>query len=629
MTSPERSMSRSLALGALFLMLLLLMLPNLIWYAHRSDLQTAIEALFIPTTLLLAFFVLLGDRPWLACLILAPFVLLAPIEAYYVAIYHHPTSAEIIGTLVATNPRETREYLGTALIPIVVALMGALAVTSLGVWWIARLRLCWRSQWRTRTFVVLIATPLTSMAIAMVSTRGTVPQRVQDATNLASTFVDSIEPGYPFGLIQRIGAYHREWAAMRIQAARLDAFRFHARRITQVDKRQVYVLVIGESSRRSHWQLFGYPRPTNPELSRMDNLVRIGNMLTSWPDSLQAIPLVVTRKPITSASPAFDEASVLRAMQEAGYETYWISNQLAIGKFDSPVSMYAYQAQHVKWLNHASWTAPGSYDEDLLQPLRDALADSTRDQFIVLHMMGSHTNYDFRYPESFKHFRPTMADNRSKAPSFAHQQNSYDNTILYTDHVLAEAINILRQSGAMTALWYESDHGEMLSTLTCSFSGHGLGTRYEFEVPAFFWYSDDYLRRFPKRVAALASHAGEPTLSANTFESLIDMAGVDFPGHDESGSLFNRRWHYRPRIVHSYWKADFDNADFGKNCPMVLPKNSSDPPSQSSVSQVEPNSTALPQPSASCSPLASDEQSLTPQCLNAPLIHPGKVIQRL
>src|SRR6185312_10753675 len=68
----------------------------------------------------------------------------------------------------------------------------------------------------------------------------------------------------------------------------------------------------------------------------------------------------------------------LRAMQEAGYETWWISNQQAIGEFDSPVSMYAYEAEHVEWLNHASWTAPGSYDGDLIQPLKDALHASDK-----------------------------------------------------------------------------------------------------------------------------------------------------------------------------------------------------------------------------------------------------------
>jgi len=596
---PKFPLNRPLTLSALFLVLLLLMLPNLIWYGYQPNLETAIEALVVPGILLLAFFALLGELPWLACLLLAPFALLAPMEAYYVAIYRHPTSAEIIGTLVASNPRETREYLGAALIPIAVALLAALALALLTARWSARGRLRWHGRVREWVLILVIATPLMGMTVAMLTTSGNLRQRVQGAVNLASTFADSIKPGYPFGVLQRVNEYRHEWAAMRSNAAKLDAFRFHARRTTQVHQRQVYVLVIGESSRRDHWQLFGYPRPTNPELSRESGLVPISDMLTSWPESLQAIPLVVTRKPVTSNSPTFDEASILRAMQEAGYKTYWISNQLAIGKFDSPISTYAYEAQHVEWLNHASWTAPGSYDEDLLQPLRDALADSRHDLFIVLHMMGSHTNYDFRYPASYKHFRPTVADGGSDTSALARQQNSYDNTILYTDHVLARAIDILRHSGTITALWYESDHGEMLRTATCSLYGHGLGTRYEYEVPALFWYSDAYAQQFPERLATLASHSRDRTLSANTFESLIDMAGVDFPGHDESWSLFSTHWHYRPRIVSSSWRADFDKADFGKHCPFVFPPAPLDSSSGNSTLLNKKGTPKPPQPSVS------------------------------
>lgn len=568
----KTSFIRPLTLGAVLLLVLLLMMPNLIWYAYEPNLQTAIEALLIPGVLLLTLFAVLGNIPWLACLLLAPFVLLAPMEIYYVSIYHHPTSAEIIGTLVASNPRETREYFGAALVPMGLGLLAALTLVLLTTWWSSQLHLHWRGRVREWVLILVTAIPLTSMAVVMMQATGGLQQRVQSATNLAATFNDSIEPGYPFGVLQRIDAYQREWAAMRSNASRLDTFHFHATRITQLHQRQVYVLVIGESSRRNHWQLFGYSRPTNPELSKVSNLVTIGNMVTSWPESLQAIPLVITRKPMTDGNPTFNEASILRAMQEADYETYWISNQLAIGKFDSPVSSYAYEAQHVEWLNHASWAAPGSYDGDLLRPLREALTGSTGDLFIVLHMMGSHAKYDFRYPASFKHFRPTQTDAAGSASSIVRQQNSYDNTILYSDHVLASAIDILRHSGAMTALWYESDHGEMLQTPTCSFSGHGLGTRYEFEVPAFFWYSNAYGQQFPERVATLVGHSRDRTLSANTFESLIDMAGVEFSSHDESWSLFSHYWQYRPRIVNSYWQSNFDKADFGKNCPLMLPQ---------------------------------------------------------
>lgn len=565
--------NRKWALVGLFSVFALLMLPNIIWWWYGNGIALWVQALVVPVILLLVFFALLGDAPWLACLLLAPFALLAPMEAFFVATYHHPTSAEIIGTLVATNPRETREYLGGALLPIALCLLAAMILALLAARCSASGHIRWRGHGRSWILTIAIATPLVTMAVTMATTSGDLHQRKRGATKLWSILGAQIEPGYPFGVFQRVVEYRAEWAVMRASASRLDAFRFHAHRVSPVHQRQVYVLVIGESSRRANWQLFGYPRATNPELSRVANLVPIQNMVTSWPESIDAIPQIVTRRPITDNSTTFDEASILRAMQEAGYKTYWISNQLAIGKFDSPVSMYAYQAQHVQWLNHASWAAPGSYDEDLLAPLRDALHDSTSDLFIVLHMMGSHLGYDYRYPARFKHFRPTYSDHDDDVPQGERTWNSYDNTILYTDHVLAEAIDILHQSNAATALWFESDHGEMLVTPTCDFTGHGLGTNFEFEIPAFFWYSAAYANQFPDHVTNLRLHAKERTLSANTFESLVDMAGANFPSHDETWSLFSDQWHGRPRIVNSAWQSDFDNAAIGKKCPIVIPAN--------------------------------------------------------
>jgi len=584
--------NRKWALIGLFSLIVLLMLPNLIWLWYGHGIALWIQALVVPVLLLLVFFALLGDAPWLMCLLLTPFALLAPMEAFFVANYHHPTSAEIIATLIATNPREAREYLGGALIPIALCLLAAVILALLAARCSASAHLRWRGHGRSWILTIAIATPLVTMVVTLATIPGDLHQRMRGTTNLWSTLGAQVEPGYPFGVFQRVAEYRAEWVAMRANASRLDAFRFHAHRVSPIHQRQVYVLVIGESSRRANWQLFGYPRATNPELSRVANLVPIGNMVTSWPESIDAIPQILTRRSITNKSITLDEASILRVMREAGYETYWISNQLAIGKFDSPVSMYAYQAQHVQWLNHASWTAPGSYDENLLGPLRDALHDSTSDLFIVLHMMGSHLGYDYRYPASFKHFRPTYSDHDDSVLQGRRIWNSYDNTILYTDHVLAEAINILHHSDATTALWFESDHGEMLVTPTCDFTGHGLGTNFEFQIPAFFWYSEAYAQQFPDRVTNLRVHAGERTLSANTFESLVDMAGANFPSHNETWSLFSRQWHARPRIVNSAWQSDFDNATIGKKCPIVIPANlrtSSIPPSKSS-------SAAIPRP---------------------------------
>lgn len=557
---------------ALAILLSLLMLPNLAWLRYDPSLPVWVEAIVMPAILLLLFFAVLGKASWLGCLLLSPLAMLAPVETYFIALYHHPTSAEAIATVMATNPAEVHEYFGHAIWPIGLGLLLAFAFALWAAWLCFRHKPRMHNRLRAWVLTLAIATPLASAGVAMATGNGKLAQRTDSAMTVGTLLGRTVTLGYPFGVFPRIFQYRSEWLAMRTDAKRLMGYRFGATRETRIPQRQVYVLVIGESSRRNHWQLFGYQRATTPELDRMANLVPITHMVTSWPMSIGAIPLILTRKPVADSSIAFDQASILRAMQEAGFDTWWISNQMPIGQYDSPIAVYAYEAQHKVWLNHASWSAPGSYDGDLVQPLRDALQSSNHDLFIVLHMMGSHLKYDYRYPAAFKRFQPTLSDTGGDAPTGIRMQNSYDNTILYTDHVLAQVIGVLHQSKAVTALWFESDHGEMLVTPTCDLGGHGIGTLYEYEVPAFFWYSNAYAAAFPNRLATLRGNAGKRTMSADTFASLIDMAGVDLPGQDPTRSLFSPMWQYRPRIVNAnMWRTDYDKALIGKKCPLVIP----------------------------------------------------------
>lgn len=567
--SPVR---RASAFTFIVLLVALLMLPNFVWLAHDTSGNVWVAALVLPAAMLALLFALLGRWPWLACLLLAPFALLAPLEAFYVAQYHHPTSAQIIATIVATNPLEADEYFGRLLAPLAVALLAGLAVALLAAWSSWRARLRWRGSWRVGLSCACVAAMLLPLGIGYASFRHKSASESESTATPLRDYGDAIEDGFPFGVIPRVVKYRNEWDRMRIDAARFKAFRFHAQRAgAPLHRRQVYVLVIGESSRRANWQLFGYDRATNPELSKLENVVPITHFIATWPESIAAIPMILTRrKPDMAWDAPWHEASVLRAMSEAGYETYWISNQQAIGEFDSPVSMYAYEADHVEWLNHASWTAPGSYDGDLIQPLKDALGASGKDLFIVLHMMGSHVKYDYRYPKAFERWTPTQLSPPGRGTRIERVRDSYDNSILYTDHVLAGVIDVLRESGAVSALWFESDHGELIPTPTCDKEGHGVGTVPEYEIPALFWYSDAYRQDFPQRVAALQSNAGKRTISADTFESLIDMAGVAFPSHDETWSLLSPDWHYHTRWVAQTQHIDFDTARIDKKCEQVL-----------------------------------------------------------
>ena len=572
----ESSVRRALAVTFIALLIALLMLPNLAWLAHDRALPVWSAALVLPLAMLAVLFALLGRWPWLACLLLAPFALLAPLETFYVAQYHHPTSAQIIATIIATNPLEAREYFGHLILPLALALFGALAVALLAAWLSFRAHLHWSVPARISALCLGIIVALVPLAVGYANAHHEPASTSASASTPLHVYGGAIEDGFPFGVVPRVVEYRHEWDRMRADAAKFKTFRFHAHRIgPPLHQRQVYVLVIGESSRRANWQLFGYGRATTPELSKLANVVPLTHFITSWPESIAAIPMILTRrKPDMAWDAPWHEASILRAMAEAGYETYWISNQQAIGEFDSPVSMYAYEAEHVEWLNHASWTAPGSYDEDLVQPLKDALHASNHDLFIVLHMMGSHVKYDYRYPPAFEHWKPTQLSPPGEGSSIERARDSYDNSILYTDHVLAQVIGVLKRSGAVTALWFESDHGELIPTPTCDKEGHGVGTVPEYEIPALFWYSDPYAKDFPQRVAALRANAGKRTLSADTFESLIDMAGVTFPTHDETWSLFSPDWHYHTRWVAQTRHIDFDTARIDKTCERVLPGSS-------------------------------------------------------
>lgn len=557
---------RKLALVAIVLLVALVMLPNLIWLGYSRALTTWIAALVLPAALLVTLFALMARWLWLACLLLAPFALLAPLEAFYIATYQMPTSATVYATIATTNVSEAQQYLkGLLPLAILVPLLG-LAIATVAAWLSLRTRLRWQGRHREWIVAIIIATPLLSLGVAFATTGGSLQDRWHSASFPVHSLAASLSQGFPFGVFQRVATYHSEWTAMRADTRRLANFSFHARRVGTVpQKRQVYVLVIGESDARDHWQLFGYDRPTNPELMRMTNLVPITRMVTPWSVTVASVPVMLTRKPIASTSPDWKEPSFLPATEEAGYQTWWISNQYPIGRFDSPIAAYAYEAQHVVWVNHTVyWDNPGAYDGALILALQRALKSSDYNLFIVLHLMGSHFQYDYRYPPKFAYFKPVQLDLHSKMPLDARIRNSYDNSIRYTDHVLAGIIDTLKQTDAVTALWFESDHGDLLPSTSCGKQGHGFGTWHEFEIPAFFWYSNAYAKDYPQRVATLRKNANKRTMTADTFATMLTMAGVDFPGLDESWSLFSPTWRYHTRWVSQFWKADFDDSVFGK-----------------------------------------------------------------
>ena len=152
---------------------------------------------------------------------------------------------------------------------------------------------------------------------------------------------------------------------------------------------------------------------------------------------------------------------------------------------------------------------------------------------------------------------------------------AYDNTIVYTDHVLAELIEVLRSRTGITALLYVPDHGENLRDDARELFGHAHSNEYDVPIPMLFWYSDAYARRFPDKVANARRNAEHKLSTRNVFYSMTDLSGIEIPDADlPHFSVFHDALTDFKRMVFGAPKPfDFDEwmARTGTSIPTVVP----------------------------------------------------------
>lgn len=389
---------------------------------------------------------------------------------------------------------------------------------------------------------------------------------------------DAFAASWPFGLAARGADFWKERRYLAQLGERSRSFRFQAHQATPGQEAEIVVLVIGESSRYDRWSLNGYPRATNPLLKQEANLVTLPDVITAVSATRLSVPVIISRKPaMQSLKDGFSEKSFLTAYKEAGFKTWWLSNQVSFGQFDTPVSVFAKEADVIQFLNLGGFTNRSNFDAVLLEPLQRAMADPAPKKLIVLHSLGNHWNYSQRYPKAFDKWQPSLfgvdkpvyTDTKIK-PQL---NNSYDNSILYTDWFLAQAIATLKQTGQLGALVYVADHGQTLYDGSCNLAFHGHNTQFEFHIPAFVWYSDQYRERYPDKVRQLLRHRKARLATENMFHTLLDLGDIAYPGEKLEWSFVNARFKQHKRYVDSYGWTNYDNAIIKGDCREVIDKD--------------------------------------------------------
>lgn len=313
------------------------------------------------------------------------------------------------------------------------------------------------------------------------------------------------------------------------------AFTYHARSLRNAADREIYVYVIGETSRAINWQLGGYERPTNPRLSKEPNVVFFSHAVSESNTTHKSVPMLMSYLNAEDFKDVNNAKSILTAMKEAGYHTAFFSNQAPNRSY---VEHFGKEADDMRYTDAEARRHP--YDEELLDMLRQSITDTThRKQFIVLHTYGSHFRYKDRYPENFAYFKPDDAK-EATVPNRKQLINAYDNSIRYTDHILASIIDELRNADCPTAMLYSADHGEDIFDDARNRFLHASPnpTYYQLHVAMLAWLSDRFREQHPEMEEYLkdnCSRAVSPQRSM--FNTALDICGVYSPLADHTKSL--------------------------------------------------------------------------------------------
>jgi len=309
---------------------------------------------------------------------------------------------------------------------------------------------------------------------------------------------------------------------------------------TSPDRPRLLVLVVGETARAANFSLGGYPRPTNPELAQEDVLY-FSDVRSSGTSTAISLPCMFSDLGRAGFSPARakGQEGLLDVLAHAGFDVVWRDNDSGCkGTCDRVV--YENMA---KSTNPTLCASGECFDEILLDGLQDRLDRTSRDLVVVLHMHGSHgPGYHLRYPPEFEEFQPACRTLALEDCGREGLVNAYDNTIRYTDHVLARTIDLLERNADRfdAAMLYVSDHGESLGEKGLYLHGmpYWMAPDEQTRVPLIVWVAEGLRARRGLDWGALSARRAEPCSHDNLFHSVLGLLDVETSAYRPELDLF-------------------------------------------------------------------------------------------
>lgn len=352
-----------------------------------------------------------------------------------------------------------------------------------------------------------------------------------------------MEPAAPWQIISNYVLYREQLTSLKKIVAENNAPKtLNNFRDRSGNEPRTLVLVIGESTQRNRMSLYGYPRKTTPNLDLLrdndPNFTLFNDVVTPRPYTIETLQQVLTFANQENPGLHLTRPSLMNMMKQAGYKTFWITNHQTNSQSNTMLTFFSRQVDNQYYMNHLRGRNERSYDTVVLTPFKEVLADPAPKKFIVVHLLGTHVKYKFRYPEG----EGIFDNNQEHVPAGLNQDmletyNDYDSANVHNDKVLSQLIASYRATDPNGFMLYFSDHGEEVYD-TPPHHVHGRSevtpTRAMYEVPFFIWTSDKWQATHPRN---LHRYVDRKYSQMDLIHTWSDLAGLEYDGYDPSRSV--------------------------------------------------------------------------------------------
>lgn len=336
---------------------------------------------------------------------------------------------------------------------------------------------------------------------------------------------------------ERINTLQIFWIFKEAVLPDLNAYRQNPELLLEEDAPENIVLIVGESFSRSNSSLYGYEKNTNPMLHELEKngelsvFKDVDSYTTTTIPSFKAM-MTGYKNEYADSVEWYECLTLIEVMQKAGYTVHWLSNQSKHGICDNEIGLFADMCDEQAFVgDKIAGMKRTTYDGELLPLIDKSVGKARGKNFYVVHLMGSHSKFSARYPDSYSFF--TAEDYEGSHPHLSPDKrqllSTYDNSIRYNDRVVYDMIN--RFSGKDAVVVYLSDHGIDVFASAEDYIGHAIkndsvSMHAARKIPFVIYTSGLCKEKHPQLQRRIENSLDNHIVTDKLMYTIMDIAGV-------------------------------------------------------------------------------------------------------